>query len=236
MKTSKYIFIALLACVSISFAQPKQPMKPKDPAQAEALKELRTKIVSFFQNTVEPEMLKWKTQLDAALSPDDLQALNKLRKEAKEVQLDEKSANQQIQQAWRDEDYTALKKSRDAKKELDKDRKELLADLKPIAVKYKSTLVSIGEIAKPKAAEWKADGKKFVEAWVARYKDTFGEEGMKQAIAILTRRFAGIPGLDKDTKAKVAAAKFMLWDGSDFTKTFDNGVQGGIQGGNNSPE
>jgi len=236
MKSSKYFFVALIACVSISFAQPKQQKAPKDPAKVEALKELRTKIVSFFQNTVEPEMLKWKAQLDAAMSPADLQALNKLRKEAMEVQLDEQTANRRILEAWKDEDYATLKKSRDAKKDLDKDRKELLADLKPIAVKYKSTLVAIGEVAKPKAAEWKADGKKVIESWVVKYKDTFGEDGMKQALAMLTRRFAGIPGLDKDTKAKVAAAKFMLWDGSDFTKTFENGVQGDLPGIKDSTE
>jgi hypothetical protein len=225
MKTPKIILAALLLCFAMSGAQAQQKW-PRDPAQVEALKELRSKIVSFFQNTVEPEMLKWKTQLDAALSPQDLQALNILRKEAKGMKLDEQTANRQMKKAWRDEDYDALKKNRDRKKDLAQDRKELLADLKPIAVKYKSTLVAIGEVAKPKAAEWKAEGKKFVEAWVARHKDTFGEEGMKHALAMIAQRFAGIPGLDKETKAKVTAAKFMLWDGTDFTQTFEGGIQG----------
>ena len=230
MKTSRIILAALFLCLSVTMQA--QQEWPKDPAKAEAVEELRAKIVSFFQNSVEPEMLTWKAQLDAALSPQDLQALNILRKEAKGMKLDEQKANRQMKKAWRDEDYDALKKNRDSKKDIAKDRKELLADLKPIAVKYKSTLVAIGDAAKPKAAVWKAEGKKLVEAWVAKYKDTFGEDGMKQALTLLQQKFAGIPGLDKETKAKVAAAKFMLWDGSDFTETFE----GGIQGRNDSPQ
>jgi hypothetical protein len=99
--------------------------------------------------------------------------------------------------------------------EVKKSQKDLLEGLKPIAVKYQSTLEEIGKIAKPVGAEWKEDLSKIGKDWYAQYEDRLGEKA-KLVLKIGVELIKKVPLLNPGLDAKVKLAMFMLWDGKDL--------------------
>jgi hypothetical protein len=101
-------------------------------------------------------------------------------------------------------------------KALAADRQALLKDLKPLGVSYKSTLESIGKDAKPYGKEWKDGIKKIGLRWYEAHKDDLSV-GFKVALGKAIERLKTLGALvGDDMKGKLAAAKFMLWDGQDL--------------------
>ena len=100
-------------------------------------------------------------------------------------------------------------------KELKGERDALLKQLKPLGLKYKSTLVEIGKDARPFSKVWQEEVKKIVAGWYLKHQDDLSA-AHKKAFAKGLEKLKLLAGLDAGLKAKLAAARFMLWDGNDL--------------------
>lgn len=220
MKKSVSIVIAMLLLCSIGRAQKADWNNPK---LTETFGELRHAVKTWAKAEVLPRMLRWKSELDGAMSTDDLDALNTLRDRAAILEKEKTEYLFVMRKAWKSEDYEALKDARDNMKSLGERRIELAVALKPIAKKYISTLETIGEDAKPVVGQWKEEGRKMFDEWLAKYKSDLGEAAEK--LSQFKGRGAwgmGMMGmLSDDMKKKIAVARFMLWNGDDFTEKRD---------------
>lgn len=205
MKSSRKILfgiygaIALMLLFGNTYAQ-----EPKSPAR----QELHTQLVQFAKTEVFPSLRQWKSELDAAMTPTDLDALNALRSKAAELRKQARSYGKSMRDSWKSEDYAELKSSRDGMKSLGDQRDKLFAELKPIAVKYASTLKSIGEVAKPKVEGWKEKGKQIFKTWAESHQDELkdGKQFPKQW---------GFWKHFGDGDKRKAVARFMLWNGDE---------------------
>lgn len=171
--------LAMALVLGAALATPAFAQKPDrqkmDPARVEAMKELKASIKTFAQETILPQVRNWKTKLDAAMTPEDLAALNALRARATALRGKFIEHAMAMRSAWESEDYAALKNHRDAMKELVAEKEAIGGDLKPIAMKYIPTLMEIGAEAKPVIGTWKESGKEIFTAWQAKHKDIFGD-------------------------------------------------------------
>ncbi len=191
--------IAVIAIIGSANAQ-----NPKSPAR----QELHTKMSQFAKTEVFPSLREWKTQLDGAMTPADLTALNALRTRAAELRKQAMANAKSMRVAWKEEDYSELKESRDGMKSLKEQRDQLFSELKPIAVKYAATLKSISEVAKPKVEGWSEKGKEIFKSWAESHKgDVKGGKEFPHHGGFW-KQFA-------DGDKKKAIARFMLWNGDE---------------------
>lgn len=207
------LFIALLVLVSSNmFSQGRVlDQKTKD-----ALKDLYQGVRDYAQGNIIPKMKEWKGTLDRSMDPADLRTLNELRDRAAQLKAKGKRLTLAMRKAVANKNASDIRKYRQMIKALATDRQALLKDLKPLGVKYKTTLQSIGKEAKPYGKEWKDGIKKVGVAWYQAHK------------ADLTVRFRAALGkaierlkmlgamMGEERRGKLAAAKFMLWDGQDL--------------------
>ncbi len=201
MKTIAKHLLLVAAALFVSISV----LSARSDEQQAARHELRTQLSQFAKSTVFPALNTWKSQLDGAMQPDDLKALNALRDRASELRKQRKQAMKSMHESWQNEDYTTLKSSRDQLEALKQERDKLFAELKPLAIKYKETLHAIGETAKPKVKEWKEKGREIVKSWAESHPDmAAGARGFKGG-------FFSRLGDDK----KAAVARFMLWNGDE---------------------
>lgn len=213
----------------VGTATAQKPERQPDPQRAEAVKELRETMKSWTQSTIVPVLSQWKAKLDGAMEPADLQKLNELRSQAASMKKEAMEHATAMREAWKNEDYGTLKSHRDALKGMRDKRKALMEQLKPLAMKYRSTLEEIGKTAKPQVEQWKQEGKEKVEAWTAQHQDLLG--GNDGRFKRMWKRWGKFTGIDNDTKRKIAAARFMLWNGGDFTRDMDQMMDRGGNGG-----
>jgi hypothetical protein len=215
MKKSIALIALLMLLCSATFPQGNMlDKKTKD-----ALKELYKGIRDFAQENIIPQMKQWKATLDQSMSQDDLAGLNALRDRASRVKADGIRLRLALRNAV--ETGNAVEKAGVQEKinALAADRKALLADFKPLGVKYKSKLESIGKESKPLAKEWKAGIKNIGVSWYAAQKDDLSI-GFKAALGKGIERLKMLGAMmGGEMKGKLAAAKFMLWDGGDLPKT-----------------
>lgn len=214
MKT-KVLAISILLLLVTSLALAQTPGNPLDQKSKEALRELYKEVRDWAQSNVIPKMKEWKAKLDNAMTPEDLQALNKLRDEAAQMKKKAKRITAAIAKAWRNNNFGDVRMYAAKLKELKKGRDDLLKDLKPLGVKYKGTLEEIGGEAKPYGKEWKEEFKKIVKGWYEAHKNDLSV-GFKRVLAKAVDRLKLLAGMDETLKAKLAAARFMLWDGQDL--------------------
>ena len=207
------ILLLTLFLVLPASGQPRS--KPIDPKTKDALKELFTEVRTWAQDNVIPKMREWKGKLDHAMSPEDLQALNVLRDQAAGLKSAERKFAREVRAARQAKDMRELRALRAKGKLLKEKRNEILRNLKPIALKYKSTLQELGKEAKPIGKEWRDESRKMVKEWYEAHKSGLGP-GFKRVFAIAVQRLRKLNGLDEDLKAKIGAARFMLWDGKDL--------------------
>ncbi|MDP2886923.1 MAG: T9SS type A sorting domain-containing protein [Ignavibacteria bacterium] len=206
------IVLTLLLAVT---ASSQTPPNPGDQKSKEALKELFRQVRDWAQTNIIPRMKDWKITLDNSMTSDDLQALNKLRDRAAQIKVDGKKLAAALKKAWQNDNLANVKRYRRKIKELGEQREELLKDLKPLALEYKATLVEIGKEAKPYGKEWKEGIKKVVTDWHEKHKDDLSR-AHKKAFAKGVARLKMLAGVDETLKAKIAVARFMLWDGKDL--------------------
>jgi hypothetical protein len=210
-KMMKRTLLALtLAALTIGTAAAQDRTRTPDPKVSEARKELIESVKKFALGEILPQLTAWKSQLDGAMSAEDLKALNALRSRATALQSRAIEYGRAMGEAWKSENYEALKANREKMKKLGEEHKALFEELKPLAIKYRSTLEAIGQDARPKVEGWKEQGKEIFQKWVADHKDQLADmKGMHRMIP------GGLGWMGHGDK-KAMVARFMLWDGSDF--------------------
>ncbi|MCX6145187.1 MAG: T9SS type A sorting domain-containing protein [Ignavibacteriales bacterium] len=187
-----------------------------DQKTKDALKELYKGVRDYAQGNIIPKMKEWKGTLDRSMAPADLRALNALRDRAAQLKMKGTRLALALKKAMQNNNASDIRMYRQKIKELATDRQALLTDLKPLGVKYKATLESIGKDAKPFGTEWKAGIKRVGLRWYEVHKEDLSV-GFKAALAKAIERLKTLGALmGDDMKGKLAAAKFMLWDGQDL--------------------
>jgi hypothetical protein len=207
------LFVALVIFIgNTAFSQGRVlDQKTKD-----ALKELYKEVRDYAQRNIIPKMKEWKGTLDLSMTAPDLRALNALRDRAAQLKVKGKRLTLALRNAVQNDNATDIRMYRQKIKALTTERQDLLKDLKPIGVKYKETLVSIGKEAKPYGKDWKEGIKKVGFAWYENHKADLSI-GFRAALGKAFERLQMLGAMMDDAmKAKLAAAKFMLWDGKDL--------------------
>ncbi|MFH0990067.1 MAG: T9SS type A sorting domain-containing protein [bacterium] len=186
-----------------------------DQPSVRVLNILLKSIHDWAQQNVVPRLRRWKGGLDNAMAQEDLRALNSLRDRAASLKQREQRITNAIKDATTRGDRTTLQSMKEKLEEVKKSQKALLEELKPIAVKYKSTLEEIGKVAKPAGQQWKEDVAKIGKDWYAQYENVLGDKA-KLLLKFAVERTKKMDLLGADLKAKLRLAKFMLWDGKDM--------------------
>jgi hypothetical protein len=96
---------------------------------------------------------------------EDLGALNVLRDRAVQLKAKGERLILALRKAMQNKNWNDISTYRQNIKALATERQELLKDLKPLGVKYKTTPESIGKESKPYSKEWKDGIKKVGLAW-----------------------------------------------------------------------
>lgn len=191
-------------------------------------KELVATLKTWAKTNVVPQLRTWKGKLDAAMTADDLAKLNALRARASQLKKEAIATGLAMHEAWKAENYEALKEAREKMKGYKEQRNALFVEVKPLAVKYSATLQAIGAEAKPKVAAWKEEGKAVALEWIADHKEELGNHPLPNL-----HRMRGMMGFGGGMRKKVIVAYFMLWDGGDF---IDDLEQFGAEGSSEHPD
>lgn len=202
-------------------------MKWLDEGTLSAAKELGRSLAAWARTDVMPELQTWKTRLDNSLTPADLAKLNELRASAAELHARRSTLARSMREAWKSENYDELKRTRDAMKNLRAEREAILAELKPIADRSRTTLVAIGETARPKVREWADEARTIGESWWEQHKGTVNPMAAQAIGRLMKHRHDLFMMVEPKLRTKAAAARFMLWNGEDFTRQIEQMLQNG---------
>ena len=212
MKKSLLLIALLVFVGSNAFSQG----RVLDQKTNAALKELYKGVRDYAQGNIIPKMKEWKGALDRSMDPADLRDLNALRDRAGQLKVKGTRLALALRKAVQNNNASDIRLYRQKIKELATDRQALLTDLKPLGVKYKATLERVGNDAKPFGTEWKAGIMRVGLRWYEVHKDDLSV-GFKAALGKVIERLKTLGAMmGDDMKAKLAAAKFMLWDGQDL--------------------
>lgn len=220
-RTGKVVAVMAFAAIAVgmAFAQPShRGPKNIDPKMAQAHKELRESLMTWGRANVLPQLRTWKGQLDGAMSADDLRTLNDLRARATALRKEKAALAAEFGKGRRDgENKTdeARKAHREQKEALRSRHKAIAEELKPLAEKYQSTLETIGQDARPKIEGWKEEAKAIVVKWFEQHKSELGDRKPGHMMRHGMGMFGGFKG-----KGRIVA-RFMLWDGGDFSEEME---------------
>ena len=214
MKKGMSIVLALSVLLGAT-ALSQTPAHPMDAGTRQAVKELLQEVRDYAQTNIVPKIREWKATLDSAMTPDDLQTLNKLRDQASGMRKEGIAYAVALRKAVVANNPTEIALYKSKINDLKTGRDELFVNLKPLGIRYTSTLVSLSQAAKPSVEMWKQGGMKIVVGWYLKHANDLSAES-KTAFAKGLERLKAIAGLDPSLKSKLAAAKFMLWDGGDL--------------------
>ncbi|MDB5032960.1 MAG: hypothetical protein JWQ98_201 [Chlorobi bacterium] len=205
-----------------------------DPKMQEARKELRAELGSWGQANILPKVRAWKSKLDGAMSAQDLATLNGLRAKAAALRKDFMAKAAAMQEARQNQDKSTMESNHDAMKSFGDQQKAIFEELKPLAVKYQSTLESIGQEAKPAMETWKQEAKDITQKWAEKNKGLLGDHagcaghmGGREAFGMMGGMGHGGHG---EMGGKMAA-RFMLWDGTDIIDQMQQMAPNGDRGG-----
>lgn len=132
-------------------------------SRSEMFKELHGQMQNFKSTEVVPMLNKWKNQIDAAMSKEDLAKLNELRSRASEFHskmVQERrrcinEANAGECDGSGPKGKKGRKHSHGAKKGMNDEMRTIITELKPLSLKYLSTLDEINPEFTQKKKEWK---------------------------------------------------------------------------------
>lgn len=211
----KVLIVTLLLGLMTATSAFSQAPNPANQKSLLALKELFQQLRDYAQTNIIPKMKEMKTRLDKSMSSDDLQSLNTLRDQASQMKEEGKKDALLLKRAWKSNNIMDVKLYMGKIKDLKSGRDDLLKNLKPLGLKYKTTLEEIGKDAKPSGKVWQEDVKKLVAGWYLRHMGDLSSDH-KKAFAKGIEKLKLLAGMDAGLKAKLAAARFMLWDGNDL--------------------
>jgi hypothetical protein len=216
MKKTLILVLALVVCIGATAFSQGQVLDQKT---KDALKELYKEIRAYAQEKIIPTMREWKDGLDRSMTREDLVALNALRDRATQLKARTTRVTLALRKAVEANNVSDIRLYRQKLAALTTERQDLLKDLKPLGVKYKSTLERIGNAAKPYGKEWKDGIKRIGVAWYATHNNDLSV-GFKAALVKGLEKLNMLGALiGDDMKGKLAAARFMLWDGQDLPET-----------------
>ena len=204
----------LMLLLSAAVAPAQKNENKMDPKAREAYLQLHDQMVDWAREAILPTARGWKTRLDEAMDRSDLEALNGLRTRAAALNARRIEYTKAMADAWRAEDYDALKASRAQMKALLPEAMLLLQELKPLGLKYRSTLEAIGETAKPVMADWKKEGIERFQQWMMQNREAIGDAPVPHVGGI--GQMGWLAKLGPEQRKKIGAALFMLWDGGDL--------------------
>lgn len=202
-------------------------MKWLDEGTIEAAKQLGGELTTWARANVLPEAQSWKVRLDGAMTPADLAKLNELRRQAAELRDRRTAAAKTVREAWRSEDYDALKSARTQMKSFSKQQEAIFQQLKPIAEANRETLEAIGEIALPKVKQWTEEARAIGERWWEANQESVSPMAAKAIGRLMSHRGDLFAMIEPKLRTKIAVARFMLWNGADFTREIDQMMQNG---------
>lgn len=211
MKKLLSLVAILVAGSAIAFANPCDGHKacgtPKvdKAALMQKAQPLINDIKLWAKQDVVPTMQEWKNTLDRSMSSQDLASLNQLRSTAALLRQQQKDAMKAMHQARLSENEDAMEQAHTTLETLREKHTELFDNVKPLAEKYKSTLQSIGETAKPKVQSWK-------ETLQTKVKDFLVANNLSSLGRMLHHK-AGFLGAHHPRKM---AVMFMLWNGDNI--------------------
>ena len=229
MKRHVLTLALLVAIASPTLAQrgEHRSMKWLDEPTLAAARTLVTSLGEWARTDVLPEARAWKAELDNSLSPADLAKLNDLRRQAASLRERSKANAKTMREAWKSEDYDALKSARAAKKSLAEERRAIIEELKPIAEAGRVTLEAIRERAHPKLRTWTDEARAIGEKWYEEHKETISPVAAHAIGGVMRHRGNLFAMLEPKLRTKAAVARFMLWDGEDFTRGVEAMMQNG---------
>ena len=211
----KVLTIAVLLGLVIASPVFSQTSSPANQKSMLALKVLVQQLRDYAQASIIPKMKEMKASLDGAMTSDDLQSLNKLRDQATQMREEGKKDALLLKKVLQSNNATDTAALKSKLKDLLTEGKELLVNLKPLGLKYKATLEVLGKDVKPSSKTWMDEVKKIVTIWYMKYQGDLSADHKKAFVKGL-EKLKTFAGLDAAMKAKLAAARFMLWDGSDL--------------------
>lgn len=222
------IVFALLALMAMpAAAQRHDRMKWFDEATMNAAKQLAANLISWARADVIPEVQNWKNQLDNAMDPADLTKLNELRRKATALKARQTSLHKSVRDAWKSEDYNALKSAREEIKKLHAERKVIVEQLKPIAMANRATLESIGVTARPKIKEWIEQARAIGQRWYEANSSVINPMAAAAIGRLMQHKGDLFALVEPKLRTKAAVARFMLWNGDDVTREFEQMIEGG---------
>lgn len=230
MKRTAMVFALLFAAALPAMAQGRAGgggMKWLDEPTLTAAKELGTIILAWARTDVVPQAQQWKNRLDAAMTPADLAKLDDLRRQASALKARHIAIARTMRDAWKAEDYDALKSARAEMKALGADRRAIVEQLRPIAEANRATLEAIGEDALPHIGRWTERVKTIGREWFEQNRATISPMAAMAVGRLLSHRNDLAALVEPKLRSKKAAVRFMLWDGEDFTREIDEMIQGG---------
>lgn len=179
---------------------------------------LKDKIKGYAEQNMLPKLSEWKSTLDKGLSTGDLSTLNALREQASALKISRIQLTKDIVSAkdiGNEQTSEMLKKRISPLKE---SYKNLLVQLKPIAINNKNLLINIGKEAAPSLIEWKKSIKDLIK------KEIDANPDMKTEIEKFIKKYQILQLFkDEQVKKKLALARFMLWNGN--SEIFNNDVE-----------
>ena len=207
---NRSVVVALMMICAAVSAQAQKKHDPIDPKAREAYIQLHDQMISWARTEIVPQARTWKARLDAAMEPADLQTLNGLRARAAALNVRRITIMKSMGEAWRSDNQEGIKAGKQQLYSLLPEGMMLLEELRPLGLKYRSTLEAIGTDAQPYLKEWKKSGMERYESWRQQNSAVLGE-GHRP----LGKHRMGGNGKFAGNK-KLGAALFMLWDGGDL--------------------
>ncbi|MGE3801531.1 MAG: hypothetical protein AB7H80_10955 [Candidatus Kapaibacterium sp.] len=201
--------LLFFSAIIVATAQTNQTDSATRAARESARTELRERLQKWARSSVLPTIAEWKEELDRGMSSADLQTLNELRSQAKQLRGKVREHMQGLSQAWKSEDEASIRQHRTALSETRKAWLDIVDELEPLAFRYRENLKEIATKAKPIVQKWRKEGKAIALQWYEEHSDILNNDLRK----ILNR--SDIPhkwfsGTDLKRKR---VARFMLWDG-----------------------
>ncbi len=179
---------------------------------------LKDKIKGYAEQNILPKLSEWKSTLDKGLSTEDLSTLNALREQASALKISRIQLTKDIVSAKDIENEQTSEMLKKRISPLKESYKNLLVQLKPIAINNKNLLINIGKEAAPSLIEWKKSIKDLIK------KEIDANPDMKTEIEKSIKKYQILQLFkDEQVKKKLALARFMLWN--ENSEIFNNDVE-----------
>ncbi len=185
----------------------------------ESWKQMKIELQNYYENEIIPYMIKWKNQLDNAMTKADLNKLNELRFQAKElkenIKLNFFKRNKTFPGKNKDSE---IEKANCEFKNHSEQFENIINQVKPLADKYESTIVLLKNEANELIPKWRDDYKNI---WNKYFENQNNKNEVNRCNhhKYSHKMHIGLySGLDFTTKHK--AVMFMLWNGQEKNQEF----------------